>query len=293
MDIFINIVNKIPATFWGVVVGSLFTIIGITITNNSNNKRLLTQLKHERDIKKQERELTLKKEIYLAATEAISLGLSLASRLSDLNITYNKVIEPFLDKSSSIAKIYVVAKDDTIKSTTIFMEELSGILLNISRKRIQLNVMSDKMSLIQKQIDQSTIERDYMTSLMKQFNLAGASDSQRLSVFQHNYDVEAGKIKTLSAEKLELELKLFAEQMALAQECQSKTSILNKLIIPIITNIRAELELPFDELSYTKIIEESQKKQSNYLNQFIAGVTKDLEQVITKEIDKEKELINV
>ena len=36
----IDLLNKIPATFWGVVVGSLFTLSGIYLTNRAGDRRL-------------------------------------------------------------------------------------------------------------------------------------------------------------------------------------------------------------------------------------------------------------
>lgn len=253
----LKLIEKIPATFWGVVVGSFFTIIGVVLTNLSNSKRLRIQLEHDRDLKKHERELTLRKEIYLAAAEAISAGLGVVGRLFDLNTPYDKIMEPFADKASSIAKVNVIANDDTIKAITIFMEELTGGLLRLSRKRIQLGAMKERMSSIQKQIDQSSIERDRMISLMKEYNLAGSSDSQRWSVIQQNYDFELKGIHDLSIEKCKLELELFSAQMVLAKECHSEIAILNKLVIPVIRYVRAELDLPFNELSYTQVIEDS------------------------------------
>ena len=69
------LVREIPATFWGVVFGSFFTLVGIKLTNRANNQRLQAQLSHERELQKKERELSLRREVYLTAVEAMSAGI--------------------------------------------------------------------------------------------------------------------------------------------------------------------------------------------------------------------------
>ena len=47
----IDLLNKIPATFWGVVVGSLFTLSGIYLTNRAGDRRLRLQFQSDRELK--------------------------------------------------------------------------------------------------------------------------------------------------------------------------------------------------------------------------------------------------
>ena len=151
MDI-IALIEKIPATFWGVVVGSFFTITGVLLTNRSNTNRLRIQLDHDREIKKEERELTLRKEIYLAAAEAISSGIQMIGSIANLNVSYDKLMESFSEKAPAIAKVNVIANEDTIKALTAFMEELTSGLLRLSHQRIKLGAAQQKTINIQKLI---------------------------------------------------------------------------------------------------------------------------------------------
>ena len=151
MDI-IALIEKIPATFWGVVVGSFFTITGVLLTNRSNTNRLRIQLDHDREIKKEERELTLRKEIYLAAAEAISSGIQMIGSIANLNVSYDKLMESFSEKAPAIAKVNVIANEDTINALTAFMEELTSGLLRLSHQRIKLGAAQQKTINIQKLI---------------------------------------------------------------------------------------------------------------------------------------------
>lgn len=68
--------SKIPASFWGVVVGSLFTLIAVTLTNRANDRWLDKQLQNDRELKNREREMTFRKDTYAAAAEAIAASIS-------------------------------------------------------------------------------------------------------------------------------------------------------------------------------------------------------------------------
>ena len=178
MDI-VSLIEKIPATFWGVTIGSFFTIFGIVLTNWSNTKRLRIQLEHDRDLKARERDLALRKEIYLAAAEAISAGMGVVGRLGDPNVSHDKLMQSFVDKSPSIAKVNIVAGDTTIKALSLFMAELTGVLLRLSSKRIKLGVLQQRLTLVQEHIGLASKERDRMVSLMKELNLAGLRDERQ------------------------------------------------------------------------------------------------------------------
>lgn len=87
----------------------------MALTNHANDRRLKRQLDHDRDMRSRERELSLRKDIYLAAAEAISAGLIAIGRFANLDIPHEKLTEAYLDKSPSIAKVHVIAKEQTAK----------------------------------------------------------------------------------------------------------------------------------------------------------------------------------
>ena len=104
----IDLLDKVPASFWGVVFGSFFSILAVWLTSRDSTARLLKQFEHERLVKNHDRELGMKKEIYLDAAEAISAAISTLGSLSNLDIPNNEVIEKYSNKSAAIAKAHVV-----------------------------------------------------------------------------------------------------------------------------------------------------------------------------------------
>jgi hypothetical protein len=52
-------------------------------------------------------------------------------------------------------------------------------------------------------------------------------------------------------------------------ECSTESIKLSRLVVPVLLAVRAELDLPIDNTTYTKIIEEGLKKQEAYLQEFL------------------------
>jgi len=102
-DLF-TFVEQIPATFWGVVIGAFFSLGGVVLTNRAHDRRLRVQLEHDREVKNRDREMSLRKDVYLAAAEAVSAGLIAVGRFADLEVPHEKLTEGYLDRAPSIAR---------------------------------------------------------------------------------------------------------------------------------------------------------------------------------------------
>src|SRR6266704_7145489 len=160
------LIEKIPATIWGVVAGSFFTLIGVALTNRANDRRLREQLAHDRRIKDRDRELSLRKDVYLAAAEAVSAGFMAVGRFANLDISNEAVTADYIEKSPSIAKVHVIAREDTAKAVATFTGELAAVYLRLFAKRITLVAKKQQLALLKVQMDSFGKERDRMLDLM-------------------------------------------------------------------------------------------------------------------------------
>jgi hypothetical protein len=86
MHFLLSLLGNIPATFWGVVVGSLFTLTGIYFTNRATDRRVSS-----------ERQMTFKKEIYAAAAAAISVSINALTKFCDLTFPLNEMSALYFD----------------------------------------------------------------------------------------------------------------------------------------------------------------------------------------------------
>ncbi len=250
------LLQKIPATFWGVIVGSAFSLGGIVISNRANDRRLQEQLAHERKLKAKERELTLRKEIYLNATEAIAVGINTLAQFTNLEMKSDEITHSYTEKVPSIAKIYLIAGQATSSAVTKLTSELAGAFLRLSAKRAILVNEKTSADSLQRLMESSSIERDRMLEFMKQYNINNEKDDHKWKTISGNFDFEKNRIEKWRAE-LEVHTKeLFYKHAAFVVECIEETQKLSRLLTPVLSAARQELELPFDEINYTAALEQ-------------------------------------
>ena len=273
------LLDKIPASFWGVLVGSGVSLAGVIISNTATDRRLREQREAERVQKKHERELVLKKEIYIAAAEAFTAGITSLNRIANLGISDEKVSEPFIEKSPSIAKIHVIASESTVEKVANLSGEMAASFVNLLAKRTSLLMQKSSIDLITKLMDEHSAERNKNFELIKQYNLDGKNDPRRWDVLNKNYAFERDRVEEALKEREPLMADLTLNQMELGKECVVESARLSHLYVPTLIAMRDELELPIDGIRYGAINDAIWEKQIKLMNDFVEKLKQELVQL--------------
>lgn len=266
---FIRLLEAIPATFWGVVVGSFFSIGGVALTNRASDRRLRSQFEHERELKTKDREMALRKEIYLEAAEAIAAGMNTISRFANLDIPYDQLTNTYVEKAPAISKVHVIARTETVQALAGFTSQLGSIFLTLFAQRYELQKTKNSISIIDDQIVEFGKERDRILEMIKQHNIEGTVDDRRWDVLQRSFDFEQKRVANSIARRDELMGVLHPNLLEFMRDCVAHLTELNQLLIPVLSAIRSELELPLDEDAYRKIAETSLANQREAINAFV------------------------
>jgi len=268
----LTLVEKIPASFWGVVIGSLLSLGGVVASNRANDRRLRQQLAHDRELKTRERELTLRKDIYLDAAEAIATGINSIGNFANLDIPSDKLTAAYIVKSPSIAKVHIIAEKDTTRTVATLVGELGAAYLRLFGKRLPLLAQKQQIEFLKDQMDSFGRERDRILELMKQHNISGEGDPRKWEILEKNFNFEQQRIDDVIKEHDSLSSVMASRQIDLMRECINETTERSRLMPPVLTAVRAELELPFDETNYVAVIEENIRRQQAAVSEFIEGV---------------------
>ena len=178
----------------------LATLSGVFVANLSQNKRLRAQLAHEREMKNREREMSLRKDVYLAGAEAVYAGLLAVNRFANLETPHEKVIEGYLDKAPSLAKVHIIAKEETVKALVAFSAALDTLFVRLFARRGPLVSEKQKIDALITQADITDKENSRTLELIKQYNLEGLTDQNRRDWLQRNFDFEQKQSKAARQE---------------------------------------------------------------------------------------------
>lgn len=265
----IDLIEAIPSSFWGVAFGSLLSLSGIALTNRASDRRLRAQFEHDRIQKTKEREMALRKEVFLAAAEAVAAGMDSVGRFANLDLLNDQITGDYIEKSPAIAKVHVIAKDETIEAMVRFTGELGALFLTLFAKRFELIGEKSAIVLIDSQVADFGKERDRVLEMIKQHNIEGIVDDRRWNVLQGNFEFEQKRIKDALARRAETVESLHPKHLEFMRECVYQTAVLGRLLIPVLSAVRAELELPFDGQSYHELINDSITRQQEAVDEFV------------------------
>jgi hypothetical protein len=266
------LLEQIPPTFLGIVIGSIFTIIGVALSNASNTQRLRLQHEHERSMDHRKQDLSLRRETYLAAMEAISAGMVAVGRFSDLATSDQALMQSYTDRSPAISKVAVVGNEETIKAVANFGQELIGAFLRLTSEREKIGLLWKRSESLERDIQHASQEQDRLLALI-QHSQTGQSPGEPQPVLQQQYEAERQRMESLQAEQAEAGEQLLASQMELVKTCVREMQMLDELLIPVISLMRAELELPFNRDFYAQIIADGHKNQAEFIEHFLREQT--------------------
>lgn len=264
-----QLLDAIPASFWGVVVGSFCSIAGVAITNRASDKRLRAQFEHERESKTKDREMALRKEVFLSAAEAVASGMNSIGRFANLDIPNDQITQPYVEKAPAISKVHVIANIETILPLAQFTSRLGALYLELFAKRHELINARNAIALVDNQVEQFGKERDRILEMIKQHNIEGVVDQRRWEVLQDNFAFEQNRISDGLAHRAQLTAALQPKHLEFMRQCLSHTEQLGAMLIPVLTAVRRELDLPLDEAAYRQAMVESYAQQQQAIDGFI------------------------
>jgi hypothetical protein len=272
VSICISILEKIPATFWGVVIGSFFSILGVALSNRASDKRQRSQFDHEHILKTKEREMALRKDIYLAASEAIAAGANAIARIGNLDLPNDQVMQNYEQKAPAILKVHLIGNDKTVKTLADFTGEMNAVMLKLLSIRFNLVMQKNGVISIDTHLNRSLSEQEQNLELLKQYNIDGYTDHQKLQALNKNIDYIQRVITDAISRREILVSSLYPKQIELMQTCLSENLRLSNLLIPVVVATRLELELPLNEESYSQVIAEGIAKQESAFNDFVQNM---------------------
>lgn len=266
------LIDGIPLALWiavGVaVLSAIVTLISVVLSNRNSRGNLREQLArgerqfaqqlahdsqqlerrlaHEADQRDRERTMSLRREVYLNAAEAMILANGLIGRMTDLENDQRVLGQEFTVSLGKIAKIHIVGSQQTIDAVMNYVNTLSPAFIAMVSKRGPLLIRKAAIALEQTFIDAALGERKRFTEMLKQLNLDGVTDQikaepilaqSRLATKTHE-----SHIATM-AELWREQLKGIEEIVRNSQELAEK---ITRLLPPAILAVRSEMELPLD-----------------------------------------------
>jgi hypothetical protein len=164
--------------------------------------------------------------------------MSALSKFSELSFPLKEISATYLEKSPALAKVNLVAGEDTIRALANFGAEFSGAFFRLTQQRMILSILQEQIAVKVALIKGFEKTRDAMIELMRHHNIEGTQDVRRFEAIQKNFEFEADRIATTNQEIQQMTAELFARHISFAKQCFAETINVNRLLIPLLVAAR-------------------------------------------------------
>lgn len=268
----VELLASIPDVVWAAMLASLLTLSGVLLANRSSRIRQLTELKHDASQRDREREMALRRDVYLGAAGAISRAQSTLMRLADLNVADQELSAAFSQDSSAMAQVQVVGTNKTVQAMSAFSQELGAAFLELTLKRLPLLGRKNQIELLGKFIDKSNTEQERLINAMRQMNLEGNTDQKTWRVVNDSFKLEQQNNAKIIEERQLLTEQQQRDILEFLELSVDRFCTVSRLIPSATFAVREELDLPLDREAYTKMFDENLEKGKDAIQGFLQGL---------------------
>ena len=243
----------ITDTVVGASIGSVITLFGVWITNRFQQKSM------EKD-----REFKLKSELYMSAVEEIN-------QLKMLLCKFPHVSQKEMDsiKGGALAKLTVIATNETVQAITEFSAALNVKILHLIPEKIPLDKLRSEIQIISSQFERTIKKHDQTLNTMNTYN---ENDPTFWKKLQGDLDHYSSQIDKMAKDNNKKNAQLNKGIKELYIKGIEAVISLIELEVRAISCVRKELNLPFDEDEYRNIVQNADKKMEAEFSKFLVRI---------------------
>jgi hypothetical protein len=224
-------------------------------------------------LRSREREMNFRKEVFVSAAEAVVRAVSTLSRFSDLSVPQKDLSAAIFESSPVLAKVNLVANEDTVRALAALMGEMTGAFLHLSLQRLALEVLQEQIKIKIDQMGGFAKTRDAMLELMRHQNIEGLKDDRRFQTVQDNFRFESERVNATIQEIQGLDSERRVKHVAFAKDCLIQNARVSNLFPPLLIAARKELELSVSLDRYAEILDDARRKAEAQTNEYLEQIS--------------------
>lgn len=281
---------KIPIPLFVAVVGLIGTLIGAIITaivglivnqksNRQEAERLKLQLQHEIGQKNRDREMALRRDIFIEAASAMTKAVSYIAKFGDLDLPFREhqaIAENF---GTAMAKVHMIAGMEIITKAVDATNAFATINLELSLHRLSLQLDQKNLQFMQKSIEENIAQQQNIVTRIGQLQTANPNHRD-ISALATTFQQLEAQIQQTRQRHSDLNSKIVTGQLNLSSTVFKRTMFFAEKLIDVNVVVRKELgfDLKGDEETYKKIARQAQEKAIGEVEKYIAEIPKLIEE---------------
>lgn len=265
---------EFPVPLWTAAVAAAFSLLMVVVTNLFNDRRLRKQFEYERSIRNEDRSAQMRREIYLAAAEAIHAGIVAIMSLGNIDKTVEDATREFTAKSPAISKAQLIAGAAVLRSVTDVNTEIGIATIKMASWRIPVDGMRSLSEQNGRYQEGVSNDIDKVMARLQGFDAVKHGGEVGLNLLRENLKLAEDYIAKLRAESESLTGQLLASRLELMDKAIVERGRVMEFVLPAMTALGTELGFPTDGDLLEDVLGESERKQREAADKLLADVRK-------------------
>lgn len=266
---------SVPTIIVAAAMGSVITLFGVFLQNLFENHRNNKKLKQDIQQKKWDREMTLRRDVFLEAAAEMTRAVGYIAKFGDLDLPFREHQTIAEDFGTSMAKVHMIAKMETITKAVDASNVFATLNLELSQLRFSLQLDQKNLGFMQKSIEDDIAQQQNIVTRIGQLQTLDSNHSDVSALATAFQELES-RIQQTRQRYSELRNKVIIGQLDLSSIVFKRTMSFSEKLIEVNVAFRKELDfdLKKDEETYRNIVHQSQQQAIVEIEKYIDKISK-------------------
>jgi hypothetical protein len=279
----------IPAVlFSGIIsgiVGALIALYATKLQNQAHAQRQKESLEHEANQRKLEREMNLRREIFLSGIEAVGKMQQYLLTFADMSHNPQTRSELLVGTNEALSKVAVIAEFQTIQALEKIENHHREAVVLLIEKRTEMD-FNLQLKTNNDQFIQATLQRNQQLIQFLQESGNKKLPTDVVNAIHNELNANSAEITRKQKTNDRIVIESIDQLINLTQLCFQSFSISQQLGAEAIICARRELGFPIDEIQYKALVAESSTKAASQVSEQLKELIEKYKNLLEIENDK-------
>jgi hypothetical protein len=187
---------SVPDVVWSGIIASCVTLLGVGVSTYFARKQFKDQLKrdadrqnlalaHDADERRTQRDMDLRKQVFLEAAEWAAAGVHAVVRCASASVPMTEAMHEYERTSSAYGKLHAVGAWRTIQASVTFSFAVTSAVATICSARVQLDASAAGLAARNQYRARLSDKRDELADALAE--VSAPSDRERLNASIDQY----------------------------------------------------------------------------------------------------------
>ncbi len=264
------LLKSVPAIFYAITTGSTITLSGLYMQNRSESERNTQRLHHDALMRDREREMALRRDVYLKSAEALAHAQEYLAAFAREELAAAQHEALIKGIGGDLNKVHIVGSLPTVEAIVEANEFFVHSVADLSVERLPVKHLKEEIKAEEMLLEASGARRDEALTRMREMDRAQATESAFWGIQNQILTEVQGVIESTIERLRAMKDELAVREVDLLRKGANASIAFGALVVRANLVIRRELELPLDAEAYIGLMERSQETLTKDVDNFHA-----------------------